>query len=150
MNLFYVIIYYSWLIKSHKKRTVMKKYCKPALSPVHLNQKLITQSVSGETLGALSCSGAVSECESALGVNCECNNFLDVTFLVPNVDCADIHDGADCSLTPTCSNQDISAQQCGEGCLVHVTCTTQCNGLDFTASCPGFDDCSANAGATGC
>jgi hypothetical protein len=128
----------------------MKNYSNPIVSHLSLNQRFITQSVSGETLGALSCSGGVSECEATLGVDCDCNNFLDVTFLVPNVNCADIHDGADCSLTPTCSNQNVSAQQCGEGCLVHVTCTAQCDGLDFTASCPGFEGCSANAGAPGC
>lgn len=128
----------------------MKTYAGPDTKTMTLQHFAFAQIASGETLFSLECSGGVEQCDASLGVTCACNNFLEIEFLAPGVSCSDIHDGADCSISPSCNNQQFSAEQCDAGCLVHVSCTAQCDGLDFTASCPGFEDCSANAGATGC
>jgi len=131
----------------------MIQYHRPFILKCDFRSFAATQSVSGETAGALSCSGAGSCSVSPLGADCNCGgSFLNITYLVPGVNCADIHNGADCSIFPACLNPEIEATQCGAGCVIDIGCDAQggCTGVDYTVSCPGFEDCSANAGSPVC
>lgn len=131
---------------------------KPYTCPITVNMALehfsLTQSLSGGLLTPLTCNGDTGQCNAGvLGAECNCaNSVLNITFLVPGADCADIHNGADCSIFPACLNPEIEATQCSTGCVIDIGCDAQggCAGVDYTVSCPGFDDCSANAGANVC
>lgn len=132
----------------------MIHYRRPFILEFDLKSFAVTQSVSGETSGALSCSGDAGLCNvSSLGADCNCSgSVLNLTYLVPGVNCLDIHNGTDCVITPGCLNPEIEATQCSEGCVIDVGCDAQggCTGVDYTVSCPGFENCSANPGSPIC
>lgn len=131
----------------------MLAYSKPSICACEIDAFVVTQGSGEIPLIPLDCEGRVGLCDvSSLGASCSCGT-LNMSFLVPGVNCSDINQGAACSISPVCISPQISVTECSEGCVVEFTCGTGNSGCDldnFTASCPGFETCQTNAGSDNC
>lgn len=128
----------------------MKNYLKPSVTNLDLDFFVSTQG----TGVPLDCNASVPTCDvgSPFGAAPCCTSAF-LQFLVPGVNCADINNGADCTITAqftACVNTSIDTViQCAEGCVIGLSCNhgndTCVDGEQYTATCPGFTSCSDSA-----